>query len=215
MSNKSANPAPIGLMGFGMTTVLLNLHNAGILDSSSLGPIFSMGLFYGGLAQMTAGHWELKKGNTFAGLAFNSFGWFWITLVLIRIFPILGWFDAPNPIAMAAYLIIWGIFTGVMTISTFKLNRNLQVIFVTLTILFFMLGIGDIISTFNSGLASTIIRVAGFEGIFCGASAIYLAAAELTNETYGKTILPIGAPEDTTQQDILMAEMDLMEEIKK
>jgi succinate-acetate transporter protein len=179
-------------MGFGMTTVLLNLHNAGIIDSSSLGPIFSMGLFYGGFAQITAGLWEIKKGNTFAGLAFNSFGWFWITLVLIRVFPKLGWFGDPTPLAMASYLIIWGIFTGIMTISTFKLNRVIQTIFITLTILFFLLGVGDIISTFNPPLSAIIIRIAGFEGIFCGSTAIYLAGAELTNEVYGKKIFPIG-----------------------
>jgi hypothetical protein len=192
MSEKLANPGPIGLMGFGTTTVLLNLHNAGILDNTSLGPILSMGLFYGGLAQMTAGHWEIKKGNTFAGLAFNSFGWFWITLVLIRIFPKLGWFDSPSPVSMAAYLFIWGTFTGIMTISTFKLNKVLQVIFVTLTMLFYLLALGDFTSATNPALGTAIIRFAGYLGLLCGSSAIYLAAAELTNEIYGKTILPIG-----------------------
>ncbi len=191
MSNKLANPAPLGLMGFGMTTVLLNLHNAGLIDGSGIGMILSMGIFYGGLAQIFAGMWEIKRGNTLGATAFSSFGLFWISLVAIELFPVLGWFDAPSANAMAAYLMMWGLFTALLTVSTFKVNRALQVVFVTLTLLFFLLAVGKIIATLDAVGGNIITTVAGYEGLFCGFSAIYLATAEVVNETYGKTILPV------------------------
>jgi succinate-acetate transporter protein len=184
MDDELANPAPLGLMGFGMTTVLLNLHNAGLIGDTSMGIIFSMGIFYGGMAQILAGMWEMKRGNTFGATAFSSFGLFWISLVALKVFPVLGWVEEPSGIVMATYLSIWGMFTALMTVSTFKTNRALQVVFITLTILFFSLAIGD-----ASG-SVTVKTIAGYEGILCGLSAIYLATAEVINETYGKTILP-------------------------
>ena len=190
MNDELANPAPLGLMGFGMTTVLLNLHNAGLIDGSGMGMIVSMGIFYGGLAQIFAGMWEMKKGNTFGATAFSSFGLFWISLVAIEVFPVLGWFGAPSANAMAAYLAMWGLFTALMTLSTFKANRALQVVFVTLTLLFFLLAIGKTLAAVDEVIGSLVTMIAGYEGIFCGFSAIYLATAEIANETYGKTLLP-------------------------
>ncbi len=185
MNDKLANPAPLGLMGFGMTTVLLNLHNAGLIDGSALGIIFSMGIFYGGLAQIFAGMWEIRRGNTLGATAFSSFGLFWISLVSLKLLPVWGWAAQVSGQAMTAYLVMWGLFTGLLTISTFRANRALQVVFITLTILFFLLAVADF--TGNNLLK----RIAGLEGIFCGLSAIYLASAEVTNETYGKTMLPV------------------------
>jgi len=190
MDDELANPAPLGLMGFGMTTVLLNLHNAGLIDGSGMGMILSMGIFYGGLAQIFAGMWEIKRGNTFGATAFSSFGLFWISLVAIEVFPILGWFETPSANAMAAYLAMWGLFTALMTLSTFKANRALQVVFITLTLLFFLLAIGKTLATVDEAIGSLITMIAGYEGIFCGFSAIYLATAEIANETYGKTLFP-------------------------
>jgi succinate-acetate transporter protein len=185
MSDELANPAPLGLMGFGFTTVLLNLHNAGLY---ALGPmILSMGIFYGGLAQILAGIMEYKKGNTFGTTAFTSYGLFWISLVFLV--PDSGlWPSAIDlqPMAFGSYLLMWGIFTLLMFFATLKINRALQTVFLTLTILFFMLAIGN-----YTGI-SIIITIAGYEGILCGSSAVYLAIAEILNETYGKTILPIG-----------------------
>jgi succinate-acetate transporter protein len=185
VNDQIANPAPLGLMGFGLTTVLLNLSNAGLLDSSSFGMIFSMGIFYGGIAQIFAGMWEMKRGNTFGATAFSSFGLFWISLVAIELFPVLGWVDdLPSEPVMAVYLAMWGIFTALMTLSTFKASRALQVVFITLTILFFLLAVG------KASSIAEITTVAGYEGILCGSSAIYLATAELLNETYGRPIFP-------------------------
>jgi succinate-acetate transporter protein len=184
MENKLSNPAPLGLMGFGMTTVLLNIHNAGFFPLGSM--ILAMGVFYGGIAQIIAGVMEFKKGNTFGTTAFTSYGLFWLTLVFLIVFPILGWLDGPPAGFMGWYLFFWGVFTFFMWLGTFGKNRALQTVFLTLWILFFLLAIEN-----WSGVA-IIGKIAGFEGIICGLSAIYLAMAEVINESWGKVFLPIG-----------------------
>jgi len=180
-SNGLANPAPLGLMGFGMTTVLLNLHNSGLFALGTM--ILAMGIFYGGMAQIIAGIMEFRKGNTFGTTAFCSYGLFWMSLVFLLVFPSLGWGAVPEDAAMSAYLFMWGLFTFVMFFGTLKTNRALQFVFMSLAILFFLLAAG----VYNP----TIHTIAGFEGIICGFSAIYLALAEVINEAHGRTILPI------------------------
>jgi len=184
LKDKTSNPAPLGLMGFGMTTVLLNLHNAGFFELGSM--ILAMGIFYGGLAQIIAGIMEWKKGNTFGTTAFTSYGLFWLSLVWLIVAPKLGIVDATTSEAMAAYLFMWGLFTFVMFIGTLKLNRALQVVFLSLTILFWLLAAKDITGSAQLG------KIAGYEGIFCGFSAIYAALAQVLNECYGRTVLPLG-----------------------
>ncbi|HVP93852.1 MAG TPA: acetate uptake transporter [Methanoregulaceae archaeon] len=181
----TGNPAPLGLMGFGMTTVLLNLHNAGLFTLGSM--ILAMGIFYGGIAQLIAGSMEWKKGNTFATTAFCSFGLFWLSLVALIMIPSMGLGEKTSPVAMAAYLAMWGIFTAVMFIGTLRFNRAMQVVFATLAILFFLLAIGEVTGS------ATITQIAGWEGILCGFSAIYTALAQVVNETYGKgsMIIPL------------------------
>src|SRR2546421_9584454 len=136
----TGNPAPLGLLGLGMTTVLLNLHNAGFYELNAM--ILAMGICYGGMAQVIAGMMEWRKGNTFASTAFVSCGLFWLSLVALIVLTKLGWGAASNDKAMAAYLFMWGLFTLVMFIGTLRLNRALQVVFGSLTILFFLLEIG-------------------------------------------------------------------------
>ncbi|GAI03762.1 unnamed protein product [marine sediment metagenome] len=117
--NMLANPAPLGLMGFGMTTVLLNIHNAGIFAVGSM--ILAMGIFYGGIAQVIAGVLEYKKGNTFGVTAFTSYGLFWLSLVgLLAIPKIVPGFEGPGDIAMGWYLFMWGLFTFLMFITVFN-----------------------------------------------------------------------------------------------
>lgn len=183
MSNDNlANPAPLGLLGFGMTTILLNIHNAGFFPLDTM--IMAMGIFYGGMAQVTAGIMEFKKGNTFGTVAFTSYGFFWMTLVFLLVSP---WGQtAPSGMAMPAYFLMWGLFTFCMFIGTLNGNRGTQVIFGSLTVLFVLLAIRDIT---GSQLIGTI---AGWEGIFCGFSAFYVAIAEILNEKYDKTVLPLG-----------------------
>jgi succinate-acetate transporter protein len=134
IKDTTANPAPLGLLGFGMTTVLLNLHNAGFYELN--GMILAMGICYGGLAQVIAGIMEWKKSNTFAATAFISYGFFWLSLVTLIVLPKLNLIAPANETAMSAYLAMWGLFTGVMFLGTLRLNRALQVVFGTLTILF-------------------------------------------------------------------------------
>ncbi len=183
MEEKLANPAPLGLMGFGMTTILLNLHNAGFWGVGSM--ILAMGLFYGGFAQIIAGVMEFKRGNTVGTTAFMSYGAFWLTLVFLLLAPELGWWEKPENGAMVAYLVMWGSFTLFMFLATLKLNRAVQVVFFSLTVLFFLLALKDATGSELIG------KIAGFEGIACGASAIYLAMAEVLNEYYGRAVLPI------------------------
>jgi succinate-acetate transporter protein len=180
----TANPAPLGLLGFGMTTVLLNLHNAGFFTLGSM--ILAMGIFYGGLAQIIAGIQEWKKNNTFGATAFTSYGCFWLTLVALLVLPKLGLADATSKEAMAAYLFMWGLFTTVMFVGTLKANKALQFVFLSLAVLFFLLALGD--ATGNS----TITVIAGYEGIVCGLSAIYAGLAQVLNEQYRRTVAPLG-----------------------
>lgn len=181
----TANPAPLGLMGFGLTTVLLNLHNAGIIPIGSA--ILAMGLLAGGLAQVVAGAMEWKKKNTFGTVAFTSYGFFWISLVALILMPRFGLAEATDRSGMAAYLFVWGLFTVVMFVATLKMNRAIMLVFFALTILFFLLAIAD--ATGNELLT----RVAGYEGILCGLGAIYIGAAQILNEVYGRTVLPLGS----------------------
>ena len=181
---KVANPGPLGLLGFGMTTVLLNLHNAGLLPLSIA--IVAMGIALGGLAQIIAGIRELKQGNTFAGTAFTAYGLFWWSLVLIWVNPFAETIEPASKVAMGYYLLLWGIFTGFMFIGTLKHNKATQVVFGSLTILFILLALGDFTGN------HTITMVAGFEGIFCGLSAIYSAMGQILNAEYGKEVMPLG-----------------------
>jgi succinate-acetate transporter protein len=184
IKDNSANPAPLGLLAFGLTTVLLNLHNAGIFEMNSM--ILAMGIFYGGIAQIIAGIMESKKNNTFGFVAFVSYGSFWLTLVALIVIPKFGWVPAASASAMIAYLIMWGIFTSLLFIGTLRTTRALQFVFATLAILFFLLAYGE------SEAGASIKTFTGYEGIVCGASAIYTGIGALLNEIYGKTILPLG-----------------------
>ncbi|EMJ9258417.1 acetate uptake transporter [Klebsiella pneumoniae] len=185
-NTKLANPAPLGLMGFGMTTILLNLANSGLFAFDVA--ILAMGIFYGGIAQIFAGLLEYKKGNTFGLTAFTSYGSFWLTLVAILLMPKMGLADAPNAYFLGMYLGLWGVFTLFMFFGTLKAARMLQFVFLSLTVLFALLAIGHLVD--NEG----IVKVAGWVGLICGASAIYLAMGEVLNEQFGRTVLPIGEP---------------------
>jgi succinate-acetate transporter protein len=185
-NGRLANPAPLGLMGFGMTTILLNIHNAGFFPVSAM--VLAMGIFYGGVAQIIAGIMEFKKGNTFGTTAFVSYGLFWLTLVALWVIPGTG---APNggatPAAyMGWYLFLWGVFTFFMWLGTFGKNRAVQFVFLSLTVLFGLLAVRDWTGSALVG------RIAGFEGLLCGGSAVYLAMAEVLNEVKGRAVLLVG-----------------------
>jgi len=180
--NLLANPAPLGLAGFGMTTILLNLANAGLFGVNNV--ILAMGIFYGGIAQVIAGIMEFRRGNTFGTLAFSSYGLFWMTLVYIILSPLGSSALAPNSAALAAYLFMWGLFTLLMFFGTLRTNRALQTVFLTLAILFFLLTVAQFIPQLQI--------IAGIEGVFCGFSAFYLSMAEVINEAHQRVVLPTG-----------------------
>jgi len=184
INDTTANAGCLGLMGFGMTTVLLNMHNAGFFKLNVM--ILAMGIFMGGLAQIITGIMEFKKNNTFGTVAFTSYGLFWLSLVVIWLFPEkIGEAGAPDGTAMAAYFFMWGLFTLVMFYGTLRVNRALQFVFGSLAVLFFLL---CAVKAGYTGLAT----ITGYEGIICGLSAIYAALAQVLNEVYGKVVWPIG-----------------------
>lgn len=184
IKDTSANPAPLGLVGFGLTTILLNIHNVGLYPVNSM--IMGMGIFVGGIAQIIAGVLESKKNNTFGLTAFTAYGSFWLSLVAIWILPALGLAEKSDETSMGIYLAMWGLFTFCMFLGTFRLSRALQVVFGTLVVLFALLAIGDL--THNHGYK----LLAGYMGILCGFSAFYTAVAQVLNEVYGRAILPLG-----------------------
>lgn len=178
---KFANPAPLGLLSFGMTTILLNLHHVGFIPMTIV--IIAMGFAIGGLAQIIAGIFELKQGNTFGGVAFTAYGLFWWSLVIILAMSPDG-FTADLK-SMGVYLLLWGLFTLFMFIGTLKHNRSTQIIFGSLTILFLFLAAGDFTHLV------VIKRIGGYIGIFCGMAAFYGAVGQLINAEFGKKIFPL------------------------
>ena len=181
--DRSANPAPLGLLGFGMTTVLLNLQNAQLIDMSVV--IAAMGFAAGGLAQVIAGVFELKRGNTFTGTAFTAYGCFWWSLLFIWLNP-GEMMDEADEMSMFFYLLLWGVFTLFMFIGSLRHSRATQIVFLTLAILFFGLAAGEF-----TGI-EIVPQVAGYVGIFCGASAIYNAMGQMLKGEYGREVLPLG-----------------------
>lgn len=177
-----ANPSPLGLLGFGMTTVLLNLHNADLIPLSIV--ILSMGFALGGSCQIIAGIMEFMKNNVFGATAFTAYGFFWLSLILIWTNP-TGSMAVADDKSMGFYLLLWGIFTAFMFIGTLKHNRGIQFVFLTLAILFFLLSVGDFAGS------TAIKHAAGWIGILCGASAVYNSVAQIINNEYGKVILPL------------------------
>ncbi len=178
----TANPGPLGLVGFGLTTALLNLHNAGLFPMDTM--ILAMGLVYGGLIQLIAGVMEWKKGNLFGTIAFTSYGAFWITLVMLIVFPKLGLGDAPNSTSMGYYLTMWGIFSFGLFIATLKVSKIMMVLFGSVVVLFALLAIANFTGS------HWVHTVAGIEGVFTGLLALYIAMAVLYIDSYKKSILP-------------------------
>jgi len=181
-----ANPGPLGLGGFALTTFVLNVHNAGIL--TDVGTALPLGLFYGGLAQLCAGLLEFGTGNTFGMCAFGSYGAFWIALATLIYFKennvLPGFKDFHG--ALLWTLIAWTIYTFIMTIATFGHFKALVVIFVSLLVLFILLDIHVITGSAAIG------HLAGWEGIWTAFTAWYVMGAVLINEAFGKVVLPLG-----------------------
>ena len=178
-----ANPAPLGLAGFAATTMLLSLINGNLISARGIGAVLALAIAYGGIAQLLAGMWEFRTGNTFGAVAFSSFGAFWISFfVLIRVVPAV----LVPAHALSAYLWIWGGFTAYMFIASLRTTAAIAMVFILLTITFFLLAIGDM----GSGHA-TVTHWGGYLGIATAAVAFYASFAQVTNSTFGRVVLPL------------------------
>ena len=183
LNDNTANPAPLGLCAFGMTTLLLSLHNAGLTGLSST--IIAMALLYGGIAQVIVGIMEWKKKNSFGMLTFGSFGFFWISFATLLMLPTLGLAKAPQPVDLAAFLAIWGIFALGLFICTLRMHRLLQITLAAVVLLVVLLVAAQLTGS------ALILMLGGVAGIIAGALALYMGMGQLINEIYGSRVFPV------------------------
>jgi uncharacterized protein len=181
-----ANPAPLGLAAFALTTFVLSMVNSGLVSDTAEPVVFGLALAYGGIGQLLAGMWEFKTGNTFGATAFSSYGAFWISFWALVTFFLK---DIPKDEAGAAvglYLWAWGIFTGYMFIASLRTSVAVAVVFFLLALTFILLGIG------NSGGHSGIVKLGGWVGLVTALAAWYASFAQVINSTFGRTVAPLG-----------------------
>ncbi|HET9073758.1 MAG TPA: acetate uptake transporter [Solirubrobacteraceae bacterium] len=186
-----ANPAPLGLCAFGVTTLILSVMNANLVSfGHDLPVVLGVALAYGGICQLLAGMWEFRTGNVFGAVAFTSYGAFWISFFFLVTFDLakVGGGAAGVDAALGLYLWAWAIFTGMMFLCTFTATRAVQAVFLVLTVTFVFLAIG------NSGGSSSMIHVGGYLGIITAALALYTACGEIMAAVYGHDVLPLGRP---------------------
>ncbi len=183
LRDSTANPAPLGLCAFGMTTLLLSLHNAGLTALGS--PILAMAIFYGGIAQVIAGIMEWKKNNMFGMVTFGSFGFFWISFATLLLLPVLGLAKTPQPVELAAFLGVWGFFAVGLFICTLKMHRILQVTLLAVVVLIVLLVTAQLTGS------SLILNIGGIIGLVAGGLALYIGLGQLINEVYGSRVVPV------------------------
>jgi succinate-acetate transporter protein len=179
-----ANPAPLGLAAFALTTFVLSMFNADLVNSGGEPIVFGLALMYGGIAQLLAGMWEFRTGNTFGATAFASYGAFWLSF-----WAFVQFFEKSVPAkdaghAVGLYLIAWGIFTTYMFIASLRTTGAVALVFILLAITFFFLGIG------NAGAHTNVIKIGGWIGLATAAAAWYASFAEVTNATFGRVVFP-------------------------
>jgi succinate-acetate transporter protein len=185
VSSIVADPAPLGLAGFALTTFVLSMFNAGLVSSKGEPIVFGLALAYGGLAQLLAGMWEFKNNNAFGATAFTSYGAFWLSFWAFNQFFAK---DIPAPQlgdAVGLYLIGWGIFTAYMWIASFRVSVAVNLVFLLLAVTYFLLGIGE------SGAHTDIVKAGGWVGLATAAAAWYASFAVVTNKTFGRIVMPV------------------------
>jgi succinate-acetate transporter protein len=180
-----ADPGPLGLAAFALTTFVLSMFNADLVSSAGEPIVFGLALTYGGLAQLLAGMWEFRTGNTFGAVAFTSYGAFWLSF-----WAFVQFFEKSVPAADAGhavglFLIAWGIFTTYMFIASLRTTAAVAAVFILLAVTFFLLGIG------NAGGHTNIIKLGGWLGLATAAAAWYASFAAVTNSTFGRTVMPV------------------------
>ena len=180
-----ADPGPLGLAGFAMTTFVLSMFNAKLVSSGGEPVVLGLALAYGGIAQLLAGMWEFRTGNTFGAVAFSSYGAFWISFwALVTFFaPKIPAADAGHAIGL--YLWAWAIFTTYMFVASLRTTGTVALVFFLLSITFILLGAG------NSGGHENVIKWGGYVGLLTAVAAWYASFAVVTNSTFGRTVLPV------------------------
>jgi succinate-acetate transporter protein len=181
-----ADPAPLGLAAFALTTFVLSMFNSGLVSDKGEPIVLGLALAYGGLAQLLAGMWEFKNNNTFGATAFTSYGAFWLSFWAFNQFFAKEITDkAALGHAVGLYLIGWGIFTAYMWIASFRVSVAVSLVFLLLAVTFIVLGIG------NSGAHTGIVKAGGYIGIATAIAAWYASFAVVTNKTFGRVVLPV------------------------
>jgi uncharacterized protein len=181
-----ANPGPLGLAAFAATTFMLSMLNANLVSvAGGVGGVLAVALAYGGIAQLLAGVWEFRTGNTFGAVAFSSYGAFWISIFVL--FKITG---PVTHAGLSLYLYAWAIFTLLMLVASVRTNGVLVAVFALLTITFFLLAIGQAGLT-GLQTTNTTIKLGGWFGLATAAGAWYGALAQVTNSTFGRVVLPL------------------------
>jgi len=188
---KPANPGPLGLAGFGLTTVVLSAINAGLLPHEAVAAVVPLAFAYGGVAQLIAGVLEFKTANTFGMVAFTSYGLFWWWFAFLQWTIGAGWLKAPPPVAGGTVLLMWGVFTLLLWIVTFRLSKAVWSIFLLLTITFFLLAWGDFGYSLGPLKCGTI---GGYFGLLTGLDALLVAFIEVLNATAARVVVPLGKP---------------------
>lgn len=186
VSLKIANPGPLGLLGFGLTTCVLSAINAGLLPAEAGAAVVPLAFAYGGIAQIIAGVLEFKVGNTFGMVAFTSYGLFWWWFALLKWTVGAGWLKAPPASGVAVVLLMWGVLTLLLWIVTFRLNKAVFSIFLLLWVTFFLLAAGD----FGYGTG----KLGGYLGLITGIDAMAVAFIEVLNAVAGRVVVPLGEP---------------------
>ncbi len=182
-----SNPAPLGLAGFGLTTLVLSMFNSNLVGAGGEPVVLGMAFAFGGLAQLLAGMWEFRTGNTFGAVAFTSFGAFWLSFFFLVSFDAAKIAPAGEVGAgLGLYLWAWGIFTGLLFLCTFASSRALQLLFLLLTVTFILLGIGA------SGGTASMTHAGGYFGIATALVALYIMTADIMKATYKRSVLPLG-----------------------
>lgn len=183
---KIADPGPLGLAAFALTTFVLSMFNAGLVNEAAEPVVFGLALAYGGLAQILAGMWEFRTGNTFGAVAFTSYGAFWLSFWAFEQFFASSITDkAALADGVGVYLIAWGIFTAYMFVASLRTTAAISLVFLLLTVTFFLLGFGD-----TSG-NTDVHKLGGYFGLATAAAAWYASFAAVTNSTFGRTVLPV------------------------
>ncbi len=178
-----ADPGPLGLAGFAATTFVLSVMNANLVSDKGIGSVLALAFAYGGLAQLLAGMWEFRTGNTFGAVAFSSYGAFWISFFfLIKVVPAA----AVTKHGLSLYLWAWGIFTTYMFFASLRTTAAISLVFLLLAVTFILLAIGDM-----GGGHLSITHAGGYVGIVTAVAAWYASFAAVLNSTFGRVIAPV------------------------